>query len=135
MPGFLPAVRTIPFILNANDLSGLATVFYGTAILKLIGKESLLPRKDVLLFLQEVEPLALSYLEYCYYLTATHSLLPGKPNHPEELLSFVKKCACRQGGFARSPHPCGLPTLITTYQATFILSFLFNSKSEGTILV
>jgi hypothetical protein len=64
------------------------------------------------------------FLDPWYYIVATLKRLGHRPPVPGKIVEFVMACERARGGFARSPSPCAIPTILNTFHAVAILCSL-----------
>lgn len=109
--------------LAKGGLPSLVTIHDAVAILSLL--EQPVPDSATLrTYLHDLCRQEPSFLEHWYYLVVTLKRLGHHPPNPERITAFVMACERTRGGFARSPTPCAIPTILNTFHAVAILRSL-----------
>lgn len=115
--------RELTAALAKGGLPSLATIHDAVAILSLLGQP--VPDSAVLrAYLYDLCCQEPGFLEHWYYLVITLKRLGHRPPNPERITEFVLACERARGGFARSPSPCAIPTILNTFHAVAILRSL-----------
>lgn len=115
--------RELTAALTKGGLPSLATIHDAVAILSLL--EQPVPDSATLrTYLHDLCRQEPGFLEHWYYLVVTLQRLGHRPPNPERITAFVMACERARGGFARSPSPCAIPTILNSFHAVTILRSL-----------
>ncbi|MEW6448054.1 MAG: prenyltransferase/squalene oxidase repeat-containing protein [Bacillota bacterium] len=115
--------RELTAALTKGGLPSLATIHDAVVILSLLGQP--VPDKPALrAYLHDLCRQEPGFLEHWYYLVVTLKRLGHRPSNPERITAFVLACERTRGGFARSPSPYAIPTILNTFHAVAILCSL-----------
>lgn len=114
--------------LASGGLASLATVYYGIEILTLLKQPFPVETNIILAYLENVSDEA-GFLEHWYYITAIYRHLAKTPRFLYKAVDFTLGCERTRGGFARSPSPCAISTIIYTFYAVEIMQALVAKGS------
>ncbi|MEW6173756.1 MAG: hypothetical protein AB1510_11955 [Bacillota bacterium] len=115
--------RELNSVLATGELDSLATVYYGIEILTLLEQPFPVETDIILPYLENVSGEA-GFLEHWYYVTAIYRHLGKTPRFFKKVVDFTLGCERTRGGFARSPSPCAISTVIYTFYAVEIMQAL-----------
>ncbi|MDI6632173.1 MAG: prenyltransferase/squalene oxidase repeat-containing protein [Bacillota bacterium] len=115
--------RELTAALRKGGLPSLATIHDAVAILSLL-QQPVPDRAALRAYLHDLCRQEPGFFEHWYYIVATLQRLGHRPPNPERITAFVMACERARGGFARSPSPCAIPTILNTFHAAVILRSL-----------